>query len=90
MSGVVCVQEDANARIHNVLLIFSFFSVEISELKDLSFFLFLSHVMALFMPVFIHSSKPRVGKHDDFFSQDLRLLLCYGKGRIKMFSVGWA
>ena len=40
MSGVVCVQEDANARIHNVLLIFSFFSVEISELKDLSFFFF--------------------------------------------------
>ena len=42
MSGVVCVQEDANARIHNVLLIFSFFSVEISELKDLSFFFFVS------------------------------------------------
>ena len=40
MSGVVCVQEDANARIHNVHLIFSFFSVEISELKDLSFFFF--------------------------------------------------
>ena len=40
VSGVVCVQEDANARIHNVHHIFSFFSVEISELKDRYFFFF--------------------------------------------------
>ena len=90
MSGVVCVQEDANARIHNVHLIFSFFSVEISELKDLSFFLFLSHVMALFMPVFIHSSKPRVGEHDDFLFKMDDLFFCYGKGRMKMLSDGQA
>ena len=75
MSGVVCVQEDANARIHNVHLIFSFFSVEISELKDLSLILFLSHVMALFMPVFIHFCNPRAGEHDDFLVQDGRPFL---------------